>query len=149
MRSTTKLATRDDTPIWVVGFLESPLTVCIGRLSLTLPFWWSGVDKLIHPHAALNEIQSLGLPSSWALYVLLLIAQLAGSAAIIFNRFAWLGASGLIVFTAMATYLGHAFWRLQGLDRFNELNDFMEHISMMAGLLFAALHCHEIKLKER
>ena len=139
----------DDTPALIVQILEARVTVYLARLCLTLPFWWSGIDKLVHPHAALAEIQGLGLPPSWLLYGLLLIVQLGGSLAIIFNRFAWLGAGALGVFTAIVTYMAHAFWKLQGPVRFAEMNDFLEHISLIAGMVFAALHCHEVKENDR
>ncbi|GLQ51799.1 DoxX family protein [Dyella flava] len=145
----TKPDIHDDTPAWIVQILEARVTVYLARLCLTLPFWWSGIDKLVHPHAALAEIQGLGLPPSWLLYGLLLIVQLGGSLAIIFNRFAWLGAGALGVFTAIVTYMAHAFWKLQGPARFAELNDFLEHISLIAGMVFAALHCHEVKESDR
>jgi transmembrane protein len=145
----SKPAMHDDTPALIVWILEARVTIYLARLCLTLPFWWSGIDKLFHPHAALAEIQGLGLPPSWLLYGLLLIVQLGGSLAIIFNRFAWLGAGALGVFTAIVTYMAHAFWKLQGPARFAEMNDFLEHISLMAGMVFAALHCHEVKAVDR
>jgi transmembrane protein len=149
MATVMKPAIHDDTPALIVRILEARVTVYLARLCLTLPFWWSGVDKLLHPHAALAEIQGLGLPSSWLLYGLLLITQLGGSLAIIFNRYAWLGAGALGVFTGIVTYMAHAFWTLQGPARFAEMNDFLEHISLMAGMVFGALHCHEVKVRDR
>jgi transmembrane protein len=149
MAIATKPVVHDGTPALIAWVLEARLTVYLARLCLTLPFWWSGIDKLFHPHAALAEIQGLGLPSSWILYGLLLIVQLGGSLAIIFNRFAWLGAGALGVFTAIVTYMAHAFWTLQGSARFAEMNDFLEHISLIAGMLFAALYCHEVKTRDR
>jgi transmembrane protein len=149
MAITTKPAVHDDTPALIVHILQAPLTTYLARLALTLPYWWSGIDKLLHPHAALAEIQGLGLPPSWLLYGLLLLTQLGGSLAIIANRFAWLGAGALGVFTAIVTYMAHAFWKLQGPARFAEMNDFMEHISLVAGMAFAALHCHEVKVRDR
>lgn len=149
MTITAKPAMHDDTPALIVQLLEARATVYIARLCLTLPFWWSGIDKLLHPHAALAEMQGLGLPPSWILYGLLLIVQLGGSLAIIANRFAWLGAGALGVFTAIVTYMAHAFWTMQGPQRFAEMNDFLEHVSLIAGMVFAALHCHEVKAADR
>lgn len=136
---------RADTPVLINALLDSRATVFIARVALTLPFWWSGFDKLFHPGAAIAEIQSIGLPPSWTLYVLLLIVQLGGSMAIIANRYAWLGAGALGVFTAIVTYIAHAFWKLDGAARFAEMNVFMEHIALIAGMAFAALHAHGIK----
>lgn len=87
----------------------------------------------------------MGLPASWMLYTLLLLVQLGGSFTIIANRYAWLGTGALAVFTAIVTYLAHAFWKLEGPARFAEMNDFMEHIALIAGFAFAALHSYHIR----
>jgi transmembrane protein len=135
----------DDTPSVIHAILVARTTTLVARIALTLPYWWSGIDKLFHPHAALDEIHAMGLPSSWVLYVLLLLVQLVGSLAIITNRYTWIGAGALAVFTGIVTYLAHAFWKLEGPARFAEMNDFMEHIALMAGFAFAALHGYHIR----
>lgn len=133
------------TPELIHGLLEWKGTDVLARIALTLPYWWSGIDKLIHPAAALTEFQATGLPASWAMYGVLLLVQLGGSFAIIANRYAWLGAGALAVFTGIATYVAHAFWKLDGAQRFAEMNSFLEHIALMAGLAFAALFLHKVR----
>jgi transmembrane protein len=149
MAIATPIPTRSDTPALIARILEARATIYLARVGLTLPYWWSGIDKLLHPHAALAEIQGLGLPPSWILYALLLIVQLGGSLAIIVNRFAWLGAGALGVFTALVTCMAHAFWTLQGPARFAAMNDFLEHIALIAAMVFAALHSHAMKMVGR
>jgi transmembrane protein len=134
-----------DTPAIIVTILRARMTMWLARIGLTLPYWWSGFDKLLHAQAALAEMHATGLPASWLLYGLILIVQLGGSLAIICNRYAWLGAGALAVFTAFATYLAHAFWRLDGPTRFAEMNVFMEHIALIAGMAFAALYSYAAK----
>jgi len=131
-----------NTPSLIAAILRSPVTAWLARVCLTLPYWWSGIDKLLHPQAALAELQATGLPASWAIYALILVVQLGGSLAIIANRYVWLGAGALAVFTAFATYVAHAFWKLDGAARFAEMNIFMEHIALMAGFAFAALYSY-------
>lgn len=135
----------NDTPSIIHSILVARATTWLARIGLTLPYWWSGIDKLVHPHAALAEIHAMGLPASWMLYTLLLLVQLGGSFTIIANRYAWLGTGALAVFTAIVTYLAHAFWKLEGPARFAEMNDFMEHIALIAGFAFAALHSYHIR----
>ena len=129
-----------DAPAIVAAMLGAPVTMWLARIGLTLPYWWSGIDKLLHAQATLAEMHATGLPASWLLYALTLAVQLGGSLAIICNRHAWLGAGALAVFTALATYLAHAFWKLDGAARFAEMNVFMEHIALIAGMVFAALY---------
>lgn len=134
-----------DTPAWISTLLMSQVTIVLARIALTLPYWWSGIDKLSHPAAALAEMHGLGFPASWWLYGLLLVVQLGGSLAIIANRYAWLGAGALAGFTLFITCIAHGFWKLEGAQRFAEMNVFMEHIALIAGMAFAAMHCHAAK----
>jgi transmembrane protein len=138
---------RIDTPRWVASILDSRATLLLARLALTLPYWWSGIDKVTHPQAALGEVAGLlGTTQPLPMYILLLIVQLGGSALVIFNRWAWLGAGALGVFTLVVTILVHAFWNLDGPARFAEMNTFLEHIALIAGFVFAAvMACHNPK----
>jgi len=120
--------------------LESRAFGFAARLVLTLPFWWSGLDKALHPQAALAEIAGLlGTATPLPFYLLLLLVQLGGSALVILGRRVWLGAGALGVFTLIVTVLAHAFWTLEGAARFAEMNIFMEHMAIIAGFAFAAM----------
>jgi transmembrane protein len=136
-----------DAPRWVGSILDNRVTALLARLALTLPYWWSGIDKATHPHAALAEVAGLlDTTQPLPMYVLLLIVQLGGSLLVIFNRWAWLGAGALGVFTLIVTILVHAFWNLDGPARFAEMNTFMEHIALVAGFVFVAMTaCHSPK----
>jgi hypothetical protein len=48
-------------------------------------------------------------------------------------------AGGLGVFTALATLLAHQFWTLDGIERFRELNTFLEHLAIVAGFVLVAM----------
>ena len=133
-------ARRDDTPAWIAAILGAPAIWWIARIALTLPYWWSGIDKALHPQAALAEIAGLGMPMPPLAYAAMLLVQLGGSLAVICNRFVWLGAGALAVFTLVVTVLAHAFWNLQGAARFAEMNTFLEHIALIAGFVFAAMY---------
>ncbi|RDS84222.1 DoxX family protein [Dyella psychrodurans] len=140
---------QSDTPELIRILLEWRGTDVLARIALTLPYWWSGLNKLFHPMAALAEFQATGLPPSWTIYGLLLLVQLGGSFAVIFNRRAWLGAGALAVFTLIVTYLAHAFWKLEGAQRMAEMNTFLEHIALMAGFAFAAMYLHKARSRRK
>jgi uncharacterized membrane protein YphA (DoxX/SURF4 family) len=128
------------TPAWVAAALENRAFGLAARLALTLPYWWSGLDKALHPQAALAEIGGLlGTATPLPFYLLLLVVQLGGSALVILGRRVWLGAGALGVFTLIVTLLAHAFWNLDGAARFAEMNIFMEHMALIAGFAFAAM----------
>jgi transmembrane protein len=129
-----------DTPRWVESILDSRVTLLLARVALTLPYWWSGIDKATHPQAALAEVAGLlGTTQPLPVYLLLLIVQIGGSLLVIFNRWAWLGAGALGMFTLIVTLLVHAFWNLDGPVRFAEMNTFLEHMALIAGFVFAAM----------
>ena len=66
--------------------------------------------------------------------------QLGGSTVVVFGRRrAWLGAGALILFTLATIPLAHAFWALSGSAAFVEQAFVQEHLSMVGGLLLAAL----------
>ena len=58
---------------------------------------------------------------------------------VILNRWTWLGAGALGVFTALATVLAHQFWTLDGTQRIRELNTFLEHLAIIAGFVLVAM----------
>lgn len=134
------LPSRHATPGWIAAILDSRATWLFARVALTLPYWWSGIDKALHPQAALAEVGGL-LDTSIPLpfYIALLILQLGGSLLVIFNRGAWLGAGALGAFTLIVTLIAHAFWKANGAVRFAEMNTFMEHMALIAGFVFAAM----------
>jgi transmembrane protein len=58
---------------------------------------------------------------------------------VILNRWTWLGAGALGVFTAFATVMAHRFWTLDGIERMRELNTFLEHLAIIAGFVLVAI----------
>jgi uncharacterized membrane protein YphA (DoxX/SURF4 family) len=72
---------------------------------------------------------------------LTIFVQLGGSAAVLFGRGRWaaLGAAALAGFTLLATFIGHAFWNESGMERFHDLNSFLEHFGLIGGFALVAL----------
>ncbi len=113
----------------------------LARAGLCLAYAYSGVAKLFDFHGAMAEQAHFGL-SPPALFAALTIAvQLGGSALILFarGRFAALGAVALAGFTLAATFVGHPFWGETGMQRFADLNAFLEHFGLIGGFLLIAL----------
>ncbi|GAA0707249.1 DoxX family protein [Dokdonella soli] len=127
-------------PRWVSAILGSRATWLLARIALTLPYWWSGIDKVLHPQAALAEVSGLvGASTPLPFYIVLLTVQLGGSLLVILDRWTWLGTGVLAVFTLIVTLIAHAFWKLDGAACFTEMNTFMEHLALIAGFVFAAM----------
>ncbi|MFY8092166.1 MAG: DoxX family protein [Niveispirillum sp.] len=131
------------TPAPIAALLESPVLNLGGRVLLTLPFWSSGIAKLLDMVGALAEAAHFGLQPAWATVIATLIVQLGGSAALIAGRLAWLGAGAMGLFTVLATLIAHPFWTVADpVARFHERNIFLEHGGLVGGLILAAILAH-------
>ena len=120
-------------------FLLAPATATAARTVLCLPFWWSGMSKLLDFSGGTAEMAALGLEPAWLFNALTILVQLGGSLLVILNRWTWLGAGALGVFTALATVMAHRFWTLDGIERVRELNTFLEHLAIIAGFVLVAI----------
>jgi transmembrane protein len=126
-----------DRPIGLI--LQAPATAVAARIVLCLPFWWSGLSKLLDFSGGTAEMAALGLEPAWLFNALTILVQLSGSLLVILNLRTWLGAGALGVFTALATVMAHRFWTLDGTDRARELNTFLEHLAIVAGFVLVAI----------
>lgn len=69
--------------------------------------------------------------------------QLAGSLLVILNRWTWLGAGALGVFTALTIPIAHTFWTMEEPLKTVEFYIVMEHITVIGGLMLAAWKASE------
>jgi len=120
-------------------FLQAPVTAAATRVVLCLPFWWSGLSKLLDFSGGTAEMAALGLEPAGLFNALTILVQLGGSLLVILNLWTWLGAGALGVFTALATVMAHRFWTLDGIERVRELNIFLEHLAIIAGFVLVAI----------
>ncbi|MGB1560044.1 MAG: DoxX family protein [Sinimarinibacterium flocculans] len=117
------------------------------RLGLCVAFVYSGLSKLVDFPAAIAEQVHFGLRPPALFAALTIGVQLGGSALVLFASGLWraVGACALAAFTALATPVGHAFWTMQGMDRFHHLNSFLEHLGLIGGFVTIAV----LALRER
>jgi uncharacterized membrane protein YphA (DoxX/SURF4 family) len=135
--ATTSIFDRLERPIGTL--LRAPVTAAAARVVLCLPFWWSGLTKLLDFSGGTAEMAANGLQPAWLFNALTILVQLGGSLLVILNRRTWLGAGALGVFTVFATLLAHHFWTFSGVERVHALNTFLEHLSIIAGLVLVAI----------
>ena len=128
------------TPSPIAALLKSPFLSVLARVLLTLPYWWSGLGKIINLTDALAEASHFGLKPAWLVVTATIAVQLGGSIALILGRAGWLAAGALGVFTAFATLIAHPFWTVADpMERFHALNTFLEHIGLIGGFVLAAI----------
>jgi len=110
----------------------------LARIVLTYMFWASGLAKLIDFNGGMAEMAQFGLQPGAVFITLVIITQLGGSALIIANRYTWLGAGALGIFTALTIPLVHTFWTMEEPFRTIEFYVVMEHITVIGGLMVVA-----------
>ena len=110
----------------------------LARTLLTFAFWGSGLAKLIDFPAGVAEMAHFGLEPAVAFNIATIIVQLGGSALVILNRWTWLGAGALGVFTALTIPLVHHFWTMEEPMRTIEFHFVAEHITVIGGLMVVA-----------
>jgi uncharacterized membrane protein YphA (DoxX/SURF4 family) len=133
-----------DNPRWVRAILSWPWLLPISRIALISAFLIGGIQKLIDFPVAVAEQAHFGLQPAWMWAAAAVIVELGGSVLVIVGRWVWLGAGGLGVLTAIAMLAANDFWAKAGHDRFIAVNDFFEHLGLIAGLvLVSVLSLHE------
>jgi transmembrane protein len=110
----------------------------LARTVLTSMFWLSGIAKLADFNAGVAEMAHFGLEPATGFNIAVAITQLVGSALIIANRWTWLGAGMLAVFTALTIPIAHNFWTMQEPIRTIEFYVVMEHITVIGALMVVA-----------
>ncbi len=113
----------------------------LARAGLCLAYVYSGLAKLIDFPAAIAEQQHFGLQPAALFAAATIAVQLGGSALVLFarGRLAALGAAALAGFTVIATVIGHPFWTMSGIERFHNLNAFLEHAGLVGGFGLIAM----------
>lgn len=110
----------------------------LARILLTFAFWASGLSKLIDFNGGVAEMAHFGLEPAIAFNIATIITQIGGSLLVILNRWTWLGAGALGVFTALTIPLVHNFWTMEEPFRTLEFYVVMEHITVIGGLMVVA-----------
>ena len=125
-------------PAAIARILDCSHVALVARIVLTFPFWASGLSKLIDFSGGAAEMAHFGLEPATGFNIAVAITQLVGSALIIANRWTWLGAGMLAVFTALTIPIAHNFWTMQEPIRTIEFYVVMEHITVIGALMVVA-----------
>lgn len=124
------------------SLLQSNWLWFIARLCLAVVFIASGAAKLIDFEGGVAEMRAAGLEPARFFNIAVAVLMLAGSALILADRAVWLAAAALSVFLALTIVIVHAFWRLPEAQARLALFFALEHVSVIGGLLCAAIASH-------
>lgn len=126
-------------PKAIEAILNNPLVEALARAVLCFPFWGSGFAKLFDFQSGVTEMAYFGLNPPVLFNILAIVTQLGGSALIILNRWTWLGAGALGVFTALTIPLVHHFWSLEGERAVIAFHTATEHVGMIGSLVLVSI----------
>ena len=127
-------------PNFLANILALPFMPLVIRILLTFMFWASGLFHLTQWDANVQVLTANGWGSPVVLNTAIVATNLIGSALIIQGRFAWLGAAGLMVFTALTVFLVHNFWTMQPPAAIPEMLVAFEHVTVIGALLLFLLY---------
>jgi len=119
--------------------LESRWLWLIARLLLVVVFVSSGLAKLLAFDGGVAEMRAAGLEPASLFNIAVAVTLLGGSALILIDRHLWLGAGALAVFLLLTILIVHSFWNLPPAQAQTALFFALEHISIIGGLLAAAI----------
>ena len=111
------------------------LILLLGRLLVAALFLQSGLTKPFAWHAALDEIESFGLPRSSAVLAPVVAAQFVGGLGVALGLLNNVCALGLLAFMIPATLHIHGWWRYQGRQREHHFAGFFQNLTMSGGLV--------------
>ncbi|MGE6785014.1 DoxX family protein [Ensifer adhaerens] len=123
----------------IAGMLDSRAFGILARVLLTLVFWSSGLAKLFDFETSVAEMEGFGLTPGWLFNTATLILQIGASVLIIFNRWVWLAAGALAVFTVLTIPIAHPFWMKEGEEAFRDMTVALEHVSVIGGLALVSI----------
>jgi transmembrane protein len=126
-------------PNVIMKLLDQNWCMVLARIVLTFAFWGSGLSKLIDFQGGVAEMTQLGFSQPVLINVLTVITQLGGSALIILNRWTWLGAGALGVFTALTIPLVHNFWAYTGPEAIARFHVAGEHVTVIGALILVSI----------
>lgn len=123
----------------IASILDSRAFGILARVLLTLVFWSSGLAKLFNFNANAAVMEGFGLAPGWLFNAATLILQIGASLLIILNRYVWLAAGALAVFTVLTVPIAHPFWLKQGEEAFRDITVALEHVSVIGGLALVSI----------
>jgi transmembrane protein len=126
-------------PTVFVRLLDQSWFFFLARIILTFMFWGSGLAKLIDFQGGVAEMAMFNLPNPVLMNILTIVTQLGGSLLIILNRWTWLGAGALAVFTVLTIPLVHHFWSLPEPDATKAFHTAGEHVSVIGALMLVSI----------
>ena len=108
----------------------------LGRITLSLIFVLSAMNKLAHFDHVSAMLASKGLPAPSLLLGIALLVELIGGFSLLFGYFAHFGALALALWLVPVTLIMHNFWAYGGMEGQMQMVNFMKNVAIFGGLLY-------------
>ncbi|MCY1259343.1 DoxX family protein [Pseudomonas nitroreducens] len=112
------------------------------RVLLAVVFLSSGLAKLLDFQGGLAEMRAAGLEPDWLFNIATIAVLLGGSVLLVLDRALWLGTGALAVFLLLTILVVHHFWALPEAQAKTAMFWALEHVSLIGGLVAAAIASH-------
>ena len=107
----------------------------VGRILLVVMFLLSGISKTIKFQDGLAEINAKHLPLPRIALVMTIVLQMVASIMIVLGHYINFAATALTLFTLATALVFYDFWNFRGNERALLQTGFLEHISIIGGML--------------
>ena len=107
---------------FINSIVENKAFQILSRIILTLPFWGAAIEHGVGFQAWVGTMAHFNLnpPVLFAVFT---------------NKWAWLGAGALGIFTFLTIFIAHAFWQMKDPQAHTEFYTVLEHIAIIGGLM--------------
>ena len=131
------------TPRWIPVTLDSRAFRLLARIALMTPFWLQGARDATHWPQTVQLMRHFGLQPPELFGVATVMILIVGSVLVIVGgRWTWISAGAMALFTAATIPVAHPFWKLEGDAKLTEIAIVQEHISIIGGMMLAAILSH-------
>jgi putative oxidoreductase len=116
------------------------LTALVGRVLVALIFLVAGLMKAMHFSATAASLASMKIPLATFATAIVILIELGGGISVVLGfktRFwAWI----MFLYLIPVTYMVHAFWKVPGAERMDNMIHFLKNVSIMGALLLLAAY---------
>ncbi|QDH17039.1 DoxX family protein [Swingsia samuiensis] len=123
----------------MLSFIPRHELLLISRVLMSILFFVMGWTKLMGFNAAVAYMQQTGAPVPEASAILAIIVELGSAIAIVLGVFLEPIAILLGIYTIITGIIGHHFWTMDGMMRYDMMIHFYKNISITGGLLALAV----------
>ena len=111
------------------------LTALFGRIFLSAIFLMSGIAKITDWSGTAAHMEKEGMVAIPVFLAGAIVLEIGGALSVLFGCYARLGAAALIVFLVPTTVIFHDFWAYEGMERQQQMINFMKNLALIGGLL--------------